>query len=518
MSARAGAKRCERLRASGVMLAPSRAEAVRAAVAPASLAHTRVARVRAGTAPRALRLCRRYWHADTALLHRLAAEGCVVFSVSYRFAWQAPFPACLDDCDAALRFVGANAWRYGVRGGARPAARAGAAGADGDEDEPARAGALPAAATATAAAPTEHAPSDGDTSRLSPVLLMGASAGGHLISLLERRVAAAGARAEHARQPSPLSRPYPQLAGSVPFYPAVDVSDSLGLHLAVPTWLVPRAGLPRWLACGPLRAVRGGRSLLSTFFGACVLREHEAAAPAEGGSGAGRTRGAARGAPRGSSEGRQAVAGADAAERWREACPLLQLADACAERRGELPAHERGARGTDGAHRLGHYAPGSEDATRPLLRARGADAAGARSDSLPESDLAPPALAARDEPPARAAPSMPPPPPTLVVHGDLDSIVPIESSRHYVERIVELQRAASRAQAREAARGTAAAADGDVAAERLTGLLVVPGGRHSFSWLLSSTTLAVHDVVADRVHRMWATLPALDDDGRAGGE
>lgn len=31
----------------------------------------------------------RLWNADTALLHRLAAEGCVVFSAAYRFAWEA---------------------------------------------------------------------------------------------------------------------------------------------------------------------------------------------------------------------------------------------------------------------------------------------------------------------------------------------------------------------------------------------------------------------------------------------
>jgi hypothetical protein len=40
----------------------------------------------------------RYWHADTALLYRLAAEGCVVFSASYRYAWSARARADTHAC------------------------------------------------------------------------------------------------------------------------------------------------------------------------------------------------------------------------------------------------------------------------------------------------------------------------------------------------------------------------------------------------------------------------------------
>lgn len=49
-----------------------------------------------------------------AALARLAAEGFVVASVEYRLAQEARFPAQLQDVRAALRFMKANAARYGV--------------------------------------------------------------------------------------------------------------------------------------------------------------------------------------------------------------------------------------------------------------------------------------------------------------------------------------------------------------------------------------------------------------------
>jgi len=49
-----------------------------------------------------------------AVLAQLASEGFVVASVEYRLAAEAAFPAPVQDIRAALRFLKANAARYGV--------------------------------------------------------------------------------------------------------------------------------------------------------------------------------------------------------------------------------------------------------------------------------------------------------------------------------------------------------------------------------------------------------------------
>ncbi len=49
-----------------------------------------------------------------AALARLAAEGFVVASLEYRLAGEAPHPAQLQDVRAAIRFLKANAGRYGI--------------------------------------------------------------------------------------------------------------------------------------------------------------------------------------------------------------------------------------------------------------------------------------------------------------------------------------------------------------------------------------------------------------------
>lgn len=49
-----------------------------------------------------------------AALARLAGEGFVVASLEYRLAAEAPFPAQVQDARAALRFLKANAPRYGI--------------------------------------------------------------------------------------------------------------------------------------------------------------------------------------------------------------------------------------------------------------------------------------------------------------------------------------------------------------------------------------------------------------------
>ena len=50
------------------------------------------------------------------VLASLAAEGFVVASLEYRLSAEAPFPAQLQDSRAALRFLRANAGRYGIDG------------------------------------------------------------------------------------------------------------------------------------------------------------------------------------------------------------------------------------------------------------------------------------------------------------------------------------------------------------------------------------------------------------------
>lgn len=49
-----------------------------------------------------------------AVLAKLAAEGFVVASLEYRLSGEAPFPAQLQDARAALRFLKANAEKYGI--------------------------------------------------------------------------------------------------------------------------------------------------------------------------------------------------------------------------------------------------------------------------------------------------------------------------------------------------------------------------------------------------------------------
>ncbi len=51
-----------------------------------------------------------------AVLANLAERGYVVASIEYRFSGEAPFPAQLDDLQAALRFLRANAERFGIDG------------------------------------------------------------------------------------------------------------------------------------------------------------------------------------------------------------------------------------------------------------------------------------------------------------------------------------------------------------------------------------------------------------------
>ncbi|MFY9351068.1 MAG: alpha/beta hydrolase [Sphingobium sp.] len=50
----------------------------------------------------------------TAVLSELSARGYVVASLEYRLSREAPFPAAIDDVRAAIRFLKANAARYGI--------------------------------------------------------------------------------------------------------------------------------------------------------------------------------------------------------------------------------------------------------------------------------------------------------------------------------------------------------------------------------------------------------------------
>lgn len=52
-----------------------------------------------------------------AVLAELAAKGYVVASLEYRLAGEAPFPAAIDDVRTAIRFLKANAERYGIDSG-----------------------------------------------------------------------------------------------------------------------------------------------------------------------------------------------------------------------------------------------------------------------------------------------------------------------------------------------------------------------------------------------------------------
>jgi acetyl esterase/lipase len=51
-----------------------------------------------------------------AVLAHLAERGYVVASIEYRFSGEAAFPAQLEDLQAALRFLRANAERFGIDG------------------------------------------------------------------------------------------------------------------------------------------------------------------------------------------------------------------------------------------------------------------------------------------------------------------------------------------------------------------------------------------------------------------
>lgn len=156
-------------------------------------------------------------HPEAAMLHKLAAEGHVVFSCSYRFAWEAPFPACLDDARAALAYAARHAREYLDAG------------------------------------------DEGDNREDEPVVLIGASAGAHLCALLLQECERGQCRG---------------VSAALLLYPALDVRDALGLHLRVPAlWPTRLVGAH---VHPILRAVRPGRSLLETFFEAFVLRLHEA--------------------------------------------------------------------------------------------------------------------------------------------------------------------------------------------------------------------------------------------------
>jgi acetyl esterase/lipase len=51
-----------------------------------------------------------------AVLANLAGRGYVVASIEYRFSGEAPFPAQLEDLQAAIRFLRGNAERFGIDG------------------------------------------------------------------------------------------------------------------------------------------------------------------------------------------------------------------------------------------------------------------------------------------------------------------------------------------------------------------------------------------------------------------
>ena len=51
-------------------------------------------------------------HAKVA--QALAARGYVAATISYRLSGEAPFPAAIHDCKAAVRFLRANATEYGI--------------------------------------------------------------------------------------------------------------------------------------------------------------------------------------------------------------------------------------------------------------------------------------------------------------------------------------------------------------------------------------------------------------------
>ena len=52
------------------------------------------------------------------LAQALAAKGYVTVTISYRLSGEAKFPAAIQDCKAAVRFLRANAAKFGIRGDA----------------------------------------------------------------------------------------------------------------------------------------------------------------------------------------------------------------------------------------------------------------------------------------------------------------------------------------------------------------------------------------------------------------
>jgi len=59
-----------------------------------------------------------WWKGDrtshTKIAQALAARGFVAATISYRLSGEAPFPAAIHDCKAAVRFLRANAKKYGI--------------------------------------------------------------------------------------------------------------------------------------------------------------------------------------------------------------------------------------------------------------------------------------------------------------------------------------------------------------------------------------------------------------------
>jgi acetyl esterase/lipase len=53
-------------------------------------------------------------HRDVNRSRNLAEQGILIASIDYRLSTQAPFPACLHDAKAAVRWLRANARQYGV--------------------------------------------------------------------------------------------------------------------------------------------------------------------------------------------------------------------------------------------------------------------------------------------------------------------------------------------------------------------------------------------------------------------
>jgi len=55
-----------------------------------------------------------YCKDDVHIAHHLVDSGFALVTINYRYSRQAPFPAQLEDCKAAVRWMRANAARYGL--------------------------------------------------------------------------------------------------------------------------------------------------------------------------------------------------------------------------------------------------------------------------------------------------------------------------------------------------------------------------------------------------------------------